>query len=275
MNDWIIDRMVDRLRDWLVGFVPDLVGALLIAIAGWFLANLVHWLIVRAAARRQWDPTIWGYWATFAKYVILAIVFMAALNQAGFPISSLLLTFGITGVMIGFGARASLQNYFAGMMMLSARPFKIGDLVEFGQPPQLGVVTHVAMTHTGLTTLDNVKLVVPNSVMWGNKIFNFSFYDLRAIRIHMLMAYEIDVDWVKDLSMEVLNLHPAVLNDPSPKFTVSDVTTEKVKVLLVAWTAVESMTIFGSVLTELRNEFKTAGLEITVPAQEIDLRREE
>jgi small-conductance mechanosensitive channel len=66
-----------------------------------------------------------------------------------------------------------------------------------------------------------------------------------------------------------------VLNDPSPKFTVSDVTTEKVKVLLVAWTAVESMTIFGSVLTELRNEFKTAGLEITVPAQEIDLRREE
>jgi small conductance mechanosensitive channel len=133
----------------------------------------------------------------------------------------------------------------------------------------------VKMTYTGMVTLDNVRIIVPNSVMWRNKIVNFSSLPQRAIRIPIGIPYDIDVDWVEDLALDVLHRHPAVLDEPPPRFTVADVTANDVKALLEAWSQVETMKIFGDVITQMRKEFTAAGLAVTVPAKDIDLKREE
>ena len=131
------------------------------------------------------------------------------------------------------------------------------------------------MTYTGMVTLDNVNIIVPNSVMWRNKIVNFSTFDTRAIRVPMRLSYELDIDWVEDLALGVLQRHEAVLNEPAPTFTVSDVTGDSVLVMLEAWSAVDTMNIFGDVISQMRKEFETAGLAVVVPAKDIDLKREE
>jgi small conductance mechanosensitive channel len=209
------------------------------------------------------------------RYVVLIVGFTSALNAIGFPVDTLLTTFGISGVIIGFGARASIANYFAGLMMLAARPFKQGDLIEFGPPQQVGRVTEVQMTFTGLVTMDNVRIVVPNAVIWRNKIVNYSTFDQRAIQISLSIPYDVDVDWVEDIALDVLRHHEAVLNDPAPTFTLSDATATDVKALVIAWSSVTSMTIFGGVITTMRKDFETAGLLVVVPAKDIDLKREE
>lgn len=265
----------EDLMAWAVDNVPNILGALIMACGVWFLANWCKRSLNRTADRLDWDEIVWDYLGTALRYVVLAIGFTTALRQAGVPVDALLATFGISGVIIGLGARASIANYFAGMMLLSARPFKQGDLIEFGPPPQIGRVTEVKMTYTGLVTLDNVRLVVPNSVMWRNKIVNFSSYDMRAIRIGLSMPYDVDIDWVRDLVLDVCRQHPAVLDDPMPAFSVSDVSTDKIKCLLVAWSRVETMNVFGDVISRMRKEFETATLPVVVPDKDIDLKREE
>ena len=66
-----------------------------------------------------------------------------------------------------------------------------------------------------------------------------------------------------------------MLNEPAPTFTVSDVTADRIKALLVAWSRAETMTVFGNVVAKMRKEFETAGLDVTVPVTDIDLKREE
>ena len=266
---------LESLLLWLQVFVPNLIKAFVIAAAGWMVARWVKHLIDSAAVRLNWDVILVGYLSTFLRYLIMGIVFTSALNTAGFPVGSLLATFGISGVIIGLGARQSISNYFFGIMLLSARPFKRGDLIEFGPPPQIGVVNEVKMTYTALDTVDNVRVVVPNSVIWRNKITNFSVHNARAIRIPLSIPYDVDVDWVRDIALDVLVRHDAVLNEPAPHFTVSDVTAADVKALLVAWSGVATMNVFGDVITQMRKEFETAGLAVTVPAKDIDLKREE
>jgi small conductance mechanosensitive channel len=234
-----------------------------------------RYLVLRSARRLGWDEILWGYLGTIVRYLIVAIASISGLKKMGFPVDALLATFGISGVIIGLGARQSISNYFFGIMMLAARPFKRGDLIEFGPPPQIGRVTEVKMTYTGLVTLDNVRLVVPNSVMWRNKITNFSSLDMRAIRIPIGVPYDVDVDWVEDLALDVLRQHDGVLDEPAPLFTVSDVTASDTKALLVAWSQADTMNIFGDVITRMRKAFETAGLAVTVPAKDIDLKREE
>ena len=260
---------------WLIDFIPNLVKGLVIAFIAWQAGLLTKRLINRSARRLGGDEILWNYLGTLLRYLVVAVGFVSAMKKAGLPVEALLTTFGISGVIIGLGARASIANYFAGIMMLAARPFKQGDLIEFGPPPQIGRVTEVKMTYTGMVTLDNVRVVVPNAVMWRNKIVNFSSFAQRAIRIPISIPYDVDVDWVEDLALDVLGRHQAVLDDPPPRFTVSDVTSTDVKALLEAWSHVETMKIFGDVITQMRKEFTAANLAVTVPAKDIDLKREE
>lgn len=260
---------------WLIEFIPNLFKGLAIAALSWYAGKAIKRFVASSSHRLGGDDILWSYLGTVLRYLVVAIGFTSAMKKAGLPVDALLATFGISGVIIGLGARASIANYFAGIMMLAARPFKQGDLIEFGPPPQIGRVTEVKMTYTGLVTLDNVRIIVPNSVIWRNKIVNFSSLPQRAIRIPIAIPYDIDVDWVEDLALDVLKRHPAVLNEPPPRFTVADVTANDVKALLEAWSQVETMMIFGDVITQMRKEFTAAGLAVTVPAKDIDLKREE
>lgn len=261
--------------DWIRMRLPDILVGLGMAVVVWIAGGWIKRSITRTAARMGWEEIVWDYLGTAIRYIFIAIGFTIAMKQAGLPVDTILATFGISGVIIGLGARASIANYFAGIMMLAARPFKQGDLIEFGPPPQIGRVTEVKMTYTAMVTLDNVRLIVPNSVMWRNKIVNFSSYQMRAIRISLSMPYDVDVDWVRDLVLDVLKGHDSVLNEPPPTFSVSDVSADKIKCLVVAWSQVETMNVFGDVISKIRKEFETATLPVVVPAQDIDLKREE
>ncbi len=257
--------------DWL----PDLLLGALIAMVSWWGGLWIRRTVLRAMRRLGGDEILWTYLGTALRYAIVIIGCVTGLKQANFPVDALLTTFGISGVIIGLGARTSIANYFSGIMMLAARPFKQGDLIEFGPPPQIGHVTEVKMTYTGMVTLDNVNIIVPNSVMWRNKIVNFSTFNTRAIRVPMRLSYEVDIDWVEDLARGVLRRHHAVLNQPEPTFVVSDVASDSILVLLEAWSQVETMNIFGDVIAQIRKEFETAGLDVVIPAKDIDLKREE
>lgn len=267
--------MIQEALAWALERIPQLIASALIAAFTWYLSAWAKRMVVRTASRVGGDEILWSYLGSVVRWVVIVIGMTTAMKQAGVPVEALLTTFGISGVIIGLGARTSISNYFSGIMMLGARPFKQGDLIEFGPPPQIGRVTEVKMTYTGLVTLDNVQLVVPNSVMWRNKITNFSRHEMRAIRVHIGIPYDVDVDWVSDIALNVLKDHVAVVNDPAPTFTLSDVTADRVKGLLVAWSRVETMNVFGDVVIVMRKEFEKAGLAVVVPAQDVDLKREE
>lgn len=268
-------KTLDQFLEWLTVFVPNLLKGGLIALVGWYVAGKGKQLLLRMGERLKWETTIAEYLGNTVRYALIAVFAISALKKAGFPVNSLLAAVGISGVIIGLGVRAQIANYFAGVMMLAARPFKRGDLIEFGPPPQIGTVHQVCMTYTAVDTLDNVRVVVPNAVIWRNRIFNFSIHDQRAIRIPLTIPYDVNLDWVRDIVLDVLKRHDAVSNDPAPTFTTSDVTAADVRGLVVAWSTVVSMNVFGDVITQMRKEFEVAGLAVTVPSKDVDLKREE
>ena len=274
MEAYLAEILAD-FRTWLVQFLPSLLGALVVALIGWYGSHWVKRLVDRAVTRVGWDEIVWGYVSTVARYVFLVVMLIAALKQIGFPVESLLVSVGITGIIIGMGARRSIANYFAGLMMLGAKPFTRGDLIEFGPPPQMGFVTDVNMSYTGLITVDNARIVVPNSVIWRNKIINHSSYDMRVLQIPLAVAYDVDLDWVSDIALDVLQEHPSILEEPAPRFRVSEVTSGEIKGLLLGWTAARTVNIYSDLITALREAFTQAGLTVTIPAKDVSLTGEE
>ena len=267
--------ILDEFLSYLLDLLPSLVGALIIALVGWIGSYWVKRSVDGLVTRVGWDEITWAYVSTLARYFFLAVMLTAALKQIGFPIESFLVSVGITGIIIGMGARRSIANYFAGLMMLGAKPFAKGDLIEFGPPPQIGFVTHVNLSYTGLLTLDNARIIVPNGVLWRNKIINHSSYDMRVLQIPLAVAYEVNLDWVRDIALATLQSHAEILDDPAPRFKIVQVTADEEKAQLLGWTASKSVNLYGELITELRKEFVDAGLTVTVPAMEVSLMGEE
>jgi len=269
------NEYIKPFRDWLLINLPDIATGLLIMVISWLASRWVGRLVTRKYRKAQRDEVVWDYLGAVVRYTILIVGCITALKQMNFPVEAILATFGISGLIIGLGARQSIANYFSGLMMLAARPFKIGDLIEFGPPPQIGRVSQVRMTYTRLTSLDNDQITVPNMVMWRNKIINFTSLRKQAMRIPISVPYDVDVDWIEDLALDVLSRQEEVLDDPPPSCAVTNLSESSKTILLTAWTDIYHMDGFEDVISRLRTAFATADLPVTVPAADVLLRHEE
>lgn len=152
-----------RLRDELLGWV----GAGGFLITGLFAVRRVADQFYRALMPRTGPAhaSVIRLLATIAGFVI---VLLTALGMVNVPVQRLLLGGALTGVIIGIAAQQALGNLFAGLVLLLARPFNIGDdvLIRSGAlgGTLTGRVTGMGMTYVTLQMEDG-PLSVPNSAL--------------------------------------------------------------------------------------------------------------
>jgi small-conductance mechanosensitive channel len=121
-------------------------------------------------ARDLLRPVIGAAHAGVARYaLVLASIFavlVVTLNIADVPVGQLVLGGAVTGVLLGIAAQQSLSNLFAGMVLLFARPFRVGDHVRFRAGALYGLldgtVTDISITYVRLETADGL-IFIPNS----------------------------------------------------------------------------------------------------------------
>jgi hypothetical protein len=121
-------------------------------------------------ARDLLRPAIGAAHAGVARYaLVLAGIFavlIITLNIASVPVGQLVLGGAVTGVLLGIAAQQSLSNLFAGMVLLFARPFRVGDRVRFRAGALAGLlegtVTDISIAYVRLETPDGL-VFVPNS----------------------------------------------------------------------------------------------------------------
>jgi small-conductance mechanosensitive channel len=139
------------------------------AAAAFFLFGMGAAIGLAGKARSGLQPLIGQAHAGVVRYVLLICLFgflVIALRLVRVPIGNLVVGGAVTGVLLGIAAQQSLANLFAGLVLLFARPFRVGDQVRFrsgalsGQIE--GTVTDVSLTYVRLETVDGPTLL-PNS----------------------------------------------------------------------------------------------------------------
>jgi small-conductance mechanosensitive channel len=138
--------------------------------AAFFLFGTAAAFGLSGQVRAFLQPRIGAAHAGVTRYaLVLAGIFTAlvvALNVASVPVGQLVLGGAVTGVLLGIAAQQSLANLFAGMVLLFARPFRVGDRVRFRAGALYGLiegtVTDVSITYVRLETAEGV-VFVPNS----------------------------------------------------------------------------------------------------------------
>ena len=245
-------------------------GAILVLVVGRIVASSVRKLVHRGGQRASLDETIVPFLSGLAYYVVLAIVFVAALGMIGIQTASLLAVLGAAGLAVGLALQGTLSNFAAGVMLLLFRPFRVGEYIEAAGTA--GTVASIGLFVTTLNTPDNVQILVPNSAVWGDTIKNYAANDTRRNDMTVGIAYSDDIGKAMEIVRGLLDADARVLDDPAPLIAVAELADSSVNLVVRPWCKKED---YWGLRFDLMRGFKEAleagGVSIPFPQRDVHL----
>src|SRR5690606_6831742 len=147
----------------------------------------------------------------FSKLLLLGLASYGVLLAWRINVGAWLASAGIVGLALGFAAKDSLSNLFAGIFIVADAPYKLGDFIVLDGEVR-GAVTAIGFRSTRLLTLDDIEVIVPNSLIGNAQIVNESGGPNKQARVGITVecAYGSDVDVVRELLLSCAEGAPYV-----------------------------------------------------------------
>jgi small conductance mechanosensitive channel len=171
---------------FIITYSFQILGAGVILLLGIFVARKVSNLVVNLLLRHKLDSTLSNFIASFVRIAIIVMVAIMALNKVGISVTPLLATVGALSLGAGLAVQGLVSNYGAGLNIIVARPFVVGDTIEVHGVK--GVVKEVHLGFTILSDEDNVEIMVPNRHVVGEIIKNSQLDTLIEVNIGVSYA---------------------------------------------------------------------------------------
>ena len=265
-----LNTLLAILTTQVANWAPKVAGALAVLVVGWMLAGWAKRFTRKALQRSGVDAILVPFVAGLVHVVAISMVAVAAITTLGVGTASFVAVLGAAGLAVALAFQGTFSNFAAGVMLLTFRPFKVGDFVEVGGSS--GSVKEIGIFTCLLTTPDNIQIRVPNSGVFGQTIRNFSASDTRRIDLVVGVGYDDDLGVALRTCLDVVNADPRVLADPAPVVAVSELGDSSVNLVVRPW--VQSGDYWPTrwdLTRALKENLEAAGCSIPFPQRDIHL----
>lgn len=188
-----------------------LLGALLVLLLGFWIANRLSVLIEKQVSRTDLSISLRKFLSSLVNIVFKLLVVLAAMTTMGIETTAFVALLGGATIGVGMALQGSLSNLAGGLLILLFKPFKVGDVVE--ALGNTGEVLEISILQTILLTPDRKTIILPNGSVFNNPIVNYSKEGIRRVDIGIQMAYEADFNAVRNVLLKVLQQEPLLISD--------------------------------------------------------------
>jgi MscS family membrane protein len=211
-----------------------------------------------------------------ATVLIVAIGVYAFLEVWSIDPTAWLASAGLIGIAVGFAAKDTLANLFAGIFIIADAPYKVGDFIVLDSGER-GEVTRVGIRSTRMLTADDVEVTVPNALMANQKIVNESGgrWIKSRLKVRVGVAYGTDVDQVVRILEEIPAHHQNVATDPAPRARMVAFGESSLDFDLQVWVNHPSQRglITHELLVAVYKRLTREGIEIPFPQRDLWVRK--
>lgn len=266
LNPQNLDHVATIAWAWTVAFLPRLVAAVAVLLAGNVLARWASRGVSNFSLHaKHIDPILRPVLASAVRYAILILVFVVALSQIGVQTASLLAVLGAAGLAIGLALQGTLSNIAAGLMLLWLRPFRIGDFIEVNG--MAGTVREIGLFVCHLETFDGIFLFAPNSAIWNNALRNHTRNVGRLVSLQITVASATaPLERVRVLLLGAIADDQRILKSPPPRAFVESVSGAATVFTVTLWSAGKEIgELQRSVIARIKRQLEAAGIEKLEP----------
>lgn len=249
----------------------NVVLALAVIIVGYFVSILISKYIRRVMLKAKLAEILAEFTSRVLRILIIIFVIAMALGFLGVDVGAAVISISVVGGFIfGFAFQETLGNLAAGFMIAITKPFKVNDYVEIADIQ--GSINHVGASVTMMTTVDNKRVIVPNSKIWGSPIINYTALKQRMIDMRVGISYSDDIGKAITSAMTTLKNHNKVLKDPAPTVAVAELGDSSVNLLIRPWVNTSDYWKTKWELTQqIKETFDKEGISIPFPQRDVHL----
>lgn len=246
-----------------------------IIVLTWFLTKFLNAVLeVEVFSRYSFPRGVPTAIKTVLNYTIIIVGIIVALSALGISSQQFALVFGALGVGIGFGLRNIIANFVSGIIMVFERPVQIGDTIQVDNT--LGKVKSIGARSTTVKTFDGSEVIIPNADFISKEITNWTLSDERRRKTLLFKVdFGNDIQKVLDIMYKVALRHPDVLKDPEPLATFNGFGEYYLEFKLYFWLTENLIVAQSEIAIAVYEALKEAGVNMPVPKQEIELKRED
>lgn len=247
-------------------FLPKMIAAFVFFLIGLYLVNLLARLARKGLEARKVDRQAAHVIVQVLRWTLTILVVVIALQQVEFNLTAFVASLGVLGFTIGFALKDISENFTAGLLLLLQRPFELGDLVEI--EGFFGKVNDVSLRATEILTQDGHHVVIPNSTVFTNPIINYTRTPTWRIAIDVGVAYNSDLEQVRQVTVAALSAHPMILKDPAPYVVFNAFGDSAINLTAFYW--IDSREVYprrakDPGIMAISKAYTTAGIDIPFP----------
>lgn len=253
-----------KLREWFFSQAGNILLALIIFFVGRYIIRWIKTLAVRVMKRANYDTAAMGFVSQIINYVLLVGLLLICLNQVGIPTTSFVAAFGAFGLGIGLALQNNMSNLASGLLILIFKPFRAGHYIEVGDIT--GSVTSIQFMNTIVTTRDQKRVYIPNSILTSQSVTNYSYMTERMIPFVFDIGYNNDHHEAIRILKDVFAKDKRILNAKYMEIGISEFGDNSVRISAFAEVKTSQfLEVRYSIMSDVKDAFDKHGIDIPYP----------
>jgi small conductance mechanosensitive channel len=205
------------------------------------------------------------------RVVTLVFIGTIVLDQLGLNVAVLIGGLSIAGIIAGFAARDSLENFISGVTILVDRPFRVGDYIEIED--EYGQVDEITLRSTRIRTVQNEIIILPNAQMITQRVVNHTKRNVLRVDISFGIAYKEYPEEARQVLLPLTEDDDRVFSEPAPSVVVTGMNDSSVDMALRFYVRDPSqeVPIRWEYTEKVREALREADIEIPFPHRQLFL----
>lgn len=216
-----VSKWVDIAVEFAVAYGFQILGALLFLFIGLKLAGWAGKRVSGLLEIKKIDQTLARFIGNVVKVVAIVFLIIITLGNFGISIAPLIALAGASAFGATMAIQGPLSNYGAGLSIILARPFAVGDTITVNRNSS-GVVEDITLAHTLLVGEDGERITIPNKEIVGRVIVNSD--ERRVVQTRISVGEDQDIEKALAAVRNAVDNIAELKDGPAPQVGIHDFT---------------------------------------------------
>ena len=229
-----INEYLSVAIDKAVFFAPRLIGGAVALWIGFKLIQKFTSIMDTGFKKAGFSDTIRPFLISIVNVILKVALLMAIATILGADLTGLVAIIAAAGFAIGMALQGSLGNFASGILILSLKPYKVGDWIsvddKFGKVEEIGIFSTIVVTPGHKT------LIIPNAKITDGVVTNYSNKGMIRLELEVTMPYDEDFPKVKEIIRKALEPIDKILKEPITDIGIVAFDSHSIKINVLPYT---------------------------------------
>jgi small conductance mechanosensitive channel len=269
------DLISSNILDFVALHGMKVLVGIIFLIVGWVVINLLAKILNRKFAKSDFiDPSLENFLVSLISVSLKILLIITVISMVGIQVTSFIALLGAAGLAIGLALQGSLGNFAGGVLILTLKPFQVGDFIK--AQGHSGKVNKIHVFNTILKTRDNKTIIIPNGALSNGNIVNFTHEKIRRIDIIFNISYKDNIDKARKAILEVVGKDKRILNEKKhkPQVVVSNLGNSSVDMTARVWVKKgDYWEVYFDMQENVKKAFDKKKITIPFPQSDVHLHK--